>query len=86
MPYINWGDRDRFIPLLKELQLAHPSTAGELNYLVTKIFQKFLEHHGESYGTYNSIVGAIECAKLELYRRLIGNYEDTKKQLNGDVY
>ena len=30
------------------------------------------------YQNVNAIIGALECAKLELYRRLIAPYEDTK--------
>jgi hypothetical protein len=32
------------------------------------------------------VVGALECAKLELYRRLAAPYEDQKIKLNGDAY
>jgi hypothetical protein len=31
-------------------------------------------------------MGALECAKLELYRRQVDEYEDQKKVLHGDVY
>lgn len=31
------------------------------------------------------IIGALEATKLEIYRRLIGPYEDTKLKKNGDV-
>lgn len=32
------------------------------------------------------MVGALECAKLELYRRIAIPYEEQKIQENGDVY
>ena len=32
------------------------------------------------------VIGALECAKLELYRRIAAPYEDTKIQENGEVY
>lgn len=35
---------------------------------------------------YQGAVGALECCKLEMYRRLIGPYEDTAIGRNGDVY
>ncbi len=38
------------------------------------------------YQTYNDILGALEGAKLELYRRQIGPYEETAIKRNGDVY
>jgi len=31
-------------------------------------------------------VGVLECAKMELYRRVAAPYEDKKKEENGDVY
>jgi len=34
----------------------------------------------------NAIIGALECAKLELYRRVAAPYEDDKIAENGDVY
>jgi hypothetical protein len=59
---------------------------GDLNYLVTQLCQELLEVKGESYSTYNEIIGALECAKLELYRRKIAGYEDKKIAENGDVW
>jgi hypothetical protein len=63
-----------------------PETAGELNYAITKLAVEYLNTHGEKYQTYNDIVGAMECAKQELYRRKITDYEIRKSIDNGDVY
>jgi hypothetical protein len=35
---------------------------------------------------YNDVIGALECCKLELYRRMVAPYENTKIKENGDVY
>lgn len=35
---------------------------------------------------YADIQGALECCKLEFYRRVAVPYEDRKIKLNGDVY
>ncbi len=35
---------------------------------------------------FNAVVGALECAKLELYRRMVAPYENGKIAENGDVY
>jgi hypothetical protein len=59
---------------------------GELNYLITGIIMDYIEWHGLSYQIINDIVGALECAKLEFYRRIAVPYEETKKAENGDVY
>jgi hypothetical protein len=62
------------------------STAGELNYSFTKLAIDYLNTMGECYQTYNDIIGALEGAKLELYRRKVISYEDKKIIENGDVY
>lgn len=63
-----------------------PRTEGELNYKLTKAVIDVLKSWGESYRTYNALIGALECAKLELYRRKCSKYEDLKIEENGDVY
>lgn len=62
-----------------------PTTAGQLNYLLTQVCQRYMQYH-ESYQSYNDILGALEGCKLELYRRKIAHYEDKKIEENGDVY
>ncbi len=80
MPYINKKSRE-------ELGLrALPKNAGELNYLITEQLTNYIFLNGESYQTFNDIIGALEGAKLEIYRRLIVPYEDRKARENGDVY
>jgi len=79
MPYIT--DKDK--ALLVKYQ---PNTAGELNYSITLLLIQYLKTKGENYQTYNDIMGALEGAKLEAYRRKVAPYEDTKIILNGEVY
>ena len=38
------------------------------------------------YSEINSVIGVLECAKMELYRRIAAPYEDKKCEENGDVY
>lgn len=61
-------------------------TAGELNYRITMLLIDYLITNRESYQTYNDMMGALEGAKLELYRRKIVPYEESKISDNGDVY
>lgn len=75
MPYIT-EKRRHFIP----------ENPGELSFQLTRLLASYVSLHGESYQTYNDIVGALEGAKLELYRRRIAPYEDQKMKENGDVY
>ena len=63
-----------------------PVEAGELNYALSQQVNRFLCGGSESYARYNAAIGALECLKLELYRRLIAKYEDAKLQENGDVF
>jgi len=63
-----------------------PEDAGELNYAVTMLVLKFLAQGKPSYARYNAAIGALECCKLELYRRLVSPYENAKRAENGDVY
>lgn len=80
MPYIKSRDRH-------ELAVGFsPESPGDLNYCITRFMIDYIQVNGESYQSYNDIVGALECAKLELYRRKIVPYEDKKIEENGDVY
>ncbi|MBI9085367.1 MAG: hypothetical protein JEZ11_17360 [Desulfobacterales bacterium] len=81
MPYVKQEDRKRLDAGEK------PKNAGELNYVISKILDAYLEAKGGiRYAHLNEIVGVLECAKLELYRRLAAPYEDRKIDENGDVY
>lgn len=88
MPYIKAEDRAKFARALDEVGDNRPQTAGELNYLITKIVDSFLWKDGTQprYQDYNDVMGALEGAKLELYARKIRPYEDKKIDENGDVY
>ena len=81
MPYINVTRRH-----ILDSGKATPDTAGELNYTITQLCETYRFKHKTSYATFNDIIGALECAKQEYYRRMIAPYEDTKIIENGDVY
>lgn len=85
MPYIAQDKRkelDEFLNNVVDQQLS----VGELNYVITKLLLSFVNRNGLRYDICNSLLGVLECAKLELYRRLVGPYEDAKISENGDVY
>jgi hypothetical protein len=79
MPYIAEQEKDL---LLKR----SPENPGELNFTLTEVIKGYIHNNGECYRTYNDIIGALEGAKLELYRRKVSDYEDKKIEENGDVY
>jgi hypothetical protein len=85
MPYIEQSDRSFFDEKISFKNNAI-QTPGELNYFLTKIVDHYISTHGKSYSTINEAIGVLECAKLELYRRIAAPYEDVKIQQNGDVY
>ena len=82
MPYITKEQRELVDPVS---DLAS-STPGELNYQLTALVTEYLRRRGISYTALNEAIGVLECAKLELYRRLVAEYEDQKCKANGDVY
>lgn len=81
MPYISKEDRERLG------NGGPPENAGELNYVITTLIDDYLQRAGGvRYSRINEVVGTLECAKLELYRRIAAPYEDVKISENGDVY
>jgi hypothetical protein len=85
MPYIKKEDRERFNAFTRLLDEQEIKSAGELNYLLTVLVHKYLNMKPESYNMYNDAIGALEGAKLELYRRHVALYENEKIKENGDV-
>ena len=87
MPYIKPGRR-------KELRSYDFGTflaenAGELNYQITTLiinYWLYCTQKTKNYQRINDIIGALEGAKLEFYRRIVANYENQKIIENGDVY
>jgi hypothetical protein len=82
MPYVMKSVRPRIEPHMGSMAMS----SGELNYQITRLCVGYLDRHGLRYFTLNDIIGALECAKMELYRRVAAPYEDEKIKENGDVY
>jgi hypothetical protein len=74
MPYIKQNRRGK-----------SPENPGELNFAITSVILKYLGDR-PTYSKFNEVIGALECVKLELYRRKVVPYEDIKIKENGDVY
>jgi hypothetical protein len=85
MPYIKNDERPFFDEKL-HFKVTAIHDPGELNYCITKLIDHYISSHGKNYANLNEVIGVLECAKLELYRRIIAPYEDTKISDNGDVY
>lgn len=93
MPYIDQTKRDVLDPAiislvdgLRQLECDYPegNFEGNINYAITKLL--ILAYGKVSYRDINDVIGALECAKLEFYRRRAAPYEDQKCRDNDDVY
>lgn len=80
MPYITQERR-------KEIEEVGESigSPGELNYMITSIIWGYYKD-SKNYQSINDVLGALEGAKLEFYRRVAAPYEDIKIKENGDVF
>lgn len=78
MPYIKKSDRER--------AEKDPFTSGELNYAITRLILRYMGKKGKNYRNINDVIGALESCKIEFYRRYVADYEDQKRDDNGEVY
>jgi hypothetical protein len=99
MPYIQKEDREPYDYLVDKLAFelnCSEQQAGDLNYVISRLCWSLCGHSPENYqnalkvgerryAQMNEILGALEAAKLELYRRIVSPYEDEKIEENGDV-
>lgn len=85
MPYIKKELRKQYDDILNVLPV--PPSAGELNYVLTRICIKYFRRLDTgNYQAINDIIGVLDCTGKEFYRRIAGNFEDQKMIDNGDVY
>jgi hypothetical protein len=86
VPYIPRNTRGAFMVAIQRIALlVRIASAGEFNFIITRLLTAWLGEH-PTYGRFNEAIGVLECAKLELYRRMVAPYEDGKAAINGDVY
>lgn len=88
MPYINEEARaelDEAVRLAGNTSELALDNVGQLNYMITTLCLNYLKYKERRYSHVNAVVGAMECAKLELYRRFAAPYEDEKIKENGDI-
>lgn len=86
MPYIKPISRNMLKSTVDAIDFNPPITVGDLNYIITKACKAYMQKQIHiNYQSYNDVIGALECCKLEMYRRSIAPYEDEKIKENGDV-
>lgn len=81
MPYID----QQFRYVLKP-RCIPAKTEGDLNYQISVLLNRYMEHHGLSYNRMGDCTSACENAAAEFRRRVMAPYEDQKILDNGDVY
>ena len=84
MPYIKQEDRKKFDYDINKI-IENITATGELNYIITRLCLGYLKSKGKRYVNLNEIIGILECAKEEFYRRQVAPYEDEKIRTSGDV-
>ena len=88
MPYIKKEKRAKIDGIVKQLAGTIISL-GDINYAVTKLLHIIIDRDAKSsrfcYASLNSMIGVLECIKLELYRMVVAPYEKKKRMENGPV-
>lgn len=86
MPYVKTRERDRLQPLADLILNTQINTAGNLQYLIAILTKSFMIGKEKKYQDHNDIMGALDGAAREYYRRKVAPYEQEKIKDNGDVY
>lgn len=89
MPYIRQENRVKLMSLIDEIYKCkdyYKLEAGDINYIITVLLKAYMEHKEKNYTLLNEVIGILECAKQEFYRREVAPYEQKKIAQNGDVY
>jgi len=84
MPYIKQENRGKFKFAIDDLSI-QITCEGDLNYIITTLCHIQILKNGLNYQNINNLIGMLECAKLELYRKIAAPYEDIKSKENGNV-
>lgn len=95
MPYIKQEQRNQLDKALEDLSIAIIKLTDDGKQIIpgpgiwNYVFSKLLAvpyGYNTSYTKINEAIGVLECAKLELYRRVAVPYEEAKRLEHGDVY
>jgi hypothetical protein len=90
MPYIKAEKRNKITPVIHgpkgRVEMSEIENAGDLNYAFTMIVIDYIKRQGLNYQNINDIVGALDGAKAEFQRRVVGDYENKKASENDDIY
>jgi len=82
MPYIKHEDRSRMDSIVNHMWESGVKANGDLNYILYAFCKRCVD---PSYNNYKNFCGELRQCATEVERRLLGPYEDTKIEENGDV-
>ncbi len=87
MPYIKREKRVEVDLLVSQVLAAFKNVPdeekdGRLNYFFTKVLKALYE---PSYFNYERVMGLLTCIQHEFYRRWVAAYEESKKEIHGDI-
>tara|TARA_Y100000034_G_scaffold113340_1_gene148261 strand:+ start:3113 stop:3424 length:312 start_codon:yes stop_codon:yes gene_type:complete len=87
MPYITYDARhgNGLCDFASDLA-DYCNNGGDINFAFCTIIDAFIRQKGLRYQTISDIIGALEGAKAEFQRRIVGPYEDQKLAENGEVF
>lgn len=62
------------------------SDTGASNYVITRIILGIMKPEDKwTYDSLSDVIKTLECAKMEISRRIMSGYEDLKAFKNGDL-
>ena len=89
MPYIAQEKRRQVDHLIDDLRFALASMEaddelnnmdGNVNYIITRLLMSvYGDKDTTTYSNINAVIGVLECAKNEFYRKVAAPYEDQKE-------
>lgn len=89
MPYILNKHRCSFDDDIKSIannvrDISNELRPGVINYIFSKMLKE-IYGECESYRFHNEVIGILESAKMEWYRRYTSKYEELCIDRNGDI-
>lgn len=91
MPYIRKEYRDKLDPHLSKLEdelkpmMRGNQGKGNLTYALYHLGLTAIQQKGVRYGTVSDILACFRDAEMELRRRVLDPYEDSIRDINGDI-
>jgi hypothetical protein len=89
MPYTNQAARNPIDKAIEPLlELIGSMNEGDMNYTISRLVDEWLlsQEGVLRYAHLNTMIGVLECAKQEVYRRIAVPYEEIKRSENGEVF